>query len=132
MLVPSHLSAWLMKRGSCRWIMTAVVVLAISSTLQFLLTKPGAELYFAMFFPAVFVAGLLAGPRAASLTAVLSVPLVWWIFIPPRFGFDRLSATHSESLKAFLFGAILLVLLADVAHATAALKRQAEDHGEDT
>lgn len=132
MLLRSHLSTWLVSRRPWRWLITAIVVLAISSTLQFVLTKPGAQLYFAMFFPAVFIAGLLAGRLAATVTAVLSVPLVWWIFIPPRFEFGRLSATDSESLKVFLLGGILLVLLSDVVRAIVAYKREAEDHDGDS
>lgn len=132
MLFRSNVRTWLVRRRPWRWLITAIVLLAISSTLQFVLMKPGAQLYFAMFFPAVFIAGLLAGGLSASLTAVLSVPLVWWIFIPPRFEFGRLSATDSESLKAFLLGGILLVLLSDVVRAIVAFKQEPEGHGGDS
>jgi K+-sensing histidine kinase KdpD len=92
-----------------------------ATAIQAALAEFGIELYFAIFLPAVFFAGLLAGPPAAVLVVVITVPLVWWAFIPPTFEFSALDAADVNAITMFLFSSLFLILLADGCRAAAAL-----------
>jgi K+-sensing histidine kinase KdpD len=92
-----------------------------AAAVQALLFHVGIELYFATFLPAVFLAGFLAGVPAAALVVVLTVPVVWWAFMPPYFEFQPLIADHLDAIKMFLLLSLLLIFLADGCRATMAL-----------
>jgi K+-sensing histidine kinase KdpD len=92
-----------------------------ATVIQALLFHFGIELYFATFLPAVFVAGLLAGVPAATLVVVVTVPLVWWAFIPPYFEFQPLIADHVDAITMFLLLSLLMIFLADGCRAAIAL-----------
>jgi K+-sensing histidine kinase KdpD len=92
-----------------------------STAIQSLLTQFGLELYFAGFLPAVFFAGLLAGPPAAALVVVITVPLVWWAFMPPAFEFESLGAADVTAITMFLFLSLFLIFLADGCRAAISL-----------
>jgi diguanylate cyclase (GGDEF)-like protein/PAS domain S-box-containing protein len=42
-----------------------------------------------LFYPAVFASSWIGGKAAGLRATALSVLLVWWIFIPPTYGFDK-------------------------------------------
>jgi K+-sensing histidine kinase KdpD len=92
-----------------------------ATVIQALLFHFGIELYFATFLPAVFVAGFLAGVPAATLVVVVTVPLVWWAFIPPYFEFQPLIADHVDAITMFLLLSLLMIFLADGCRAAIAL-----------
>jgi hypothetical protein len=71
--------------------------------------------------PAVFLVGLLAGTSAAAIVILLTVPLVWWAFIPPFFEFNPLVAAQIDAIMMFLFLSLLLIFFADVCRAITAL-----------
>ncbi len=98
-------------------------VLAASTSLQALFVAFGAKPYFAIFFPAVFAAGFLAGMPAAVFVAVLAIPLVWWGFMPPYFEFNPLTMAHIDAIKLFSLLSVLLIFLADVCRQTIAVLR---------
>ena len=90
------------------------VVVAVSAMLQGICVALGAKLYFAAFLPSLFVLGLVAGAPAAAFAALLTVPLVWWAFIPPFFQFTPLSSANADSVNLFCLLAVLLIGLADL------------------
>jgi K+-sensing histidine kinase KdpD len=92
-----------------------------AAAIQGLLFQVGIQLYFAAFLPAVFFAGLLAGTPAAALVVALSVPLVWWAFIPPYFEFTSPMAADFDAITMFLLLSLLLIFLADACRAAIAL-----------
>lgn len=92
-----------------------------ATAIQALLAKFGIELYFATYLPAVFFAALLAGPPAAAVVVMITVPLVWWAFIPPMFEFSSLNAADINAITMFLFISLFLICLADGCRAAVAL-----------
>ncbi len=78
---------------------------------QLLLRWAGSSVLFATYYPAVLVAGLIAGVPGGLFVAVAALVTVWWSFIPPYFTFFPLDVTHRLDLLAFLLssGCVLLV-----------------------
>jgi K+-sensing histidine kinase KdpD len=68
-----------------RSIGVAVLAVAVAAVLRYAigLLEPTA-LYFAMFYPAVLLATLVGGLRAGIVATVLSLLVVWYVFLPPR------------------------------------------------
>ncbi|MGY8707880.1 DUF4118 domain-containing protein [Bradyrhizobium sp. 18BD] len=97
------------------------IVVAVSAALQGVCVALGAKLYFAVFLPSLFVLGLVAGAPAAAFAALLTVPLVWWAFIPPFFQFTPLSSANADSVNLFCLLAVLLIGLADLCRETMTL-----------
>lgn len=97
------------------------VVVAALAALQGACVVLGAKLYFAAFLPGLFVLGLVAGAPAAAFAAVLTIPLVWWAFIPPFFEFTPLSSANTDSINLFCLLAVLLIGLADLCRETMAM-----------
>ena len=69
----------------------AVALLATitASIVQEAIAAFGVALHFASFFLAIIVASLLAGAPAGSLATALSIPIVWWEFLPPHLNSRR-------------------------------------------
>lgn len=94
------------------------VVVAASAALQGACVALGAKLYFAAFLPSLFVLGVVAGAPAAVLAALLTIPLVWWAFMPPFFEFTVLSSANADSINLFCLLAVLVIGLADLCRAS--------------
>jgi hypothetical protein len=94
------------------------VVVGVSAVLQGICVALGAKLYFAAFLPSLFVLGFVAGAPAAAFAALLTIPLVWWAFIPPFFQFTPLSSANADSINLFCLLAVLLIGLADLCRET--------------
>jgi hypothetical protein len=94
------------------------VVVIVSALLQGVCVALGAKLYFAAFLPSLFVLGFVAGAPAAAFAALLTVPLVWWAFIPPFFQFTPLSSANADSINLFCLLSVLLIGLADLCRET--------------
>jgi len=97
------------------------VVIAASAALQGVCVAFGAKLYFAAFLPGLFVLGLVAGAPAAAFAALLTIPLVWWAFIPPFFEFNSLTSANTDSINLFCLLAVLLIGFADLCRETMAM-----------
>ena len=95
-----------------------LVVVGLSAVLQGICVALGAKLYFAAFLPSLFVLGLVAGAPAAAFAALLTVPLVWWAFMPPFFEFNALTSANTDSINLFCLLAVLLIGLADLCRAS--------------
>ena len=100
-----------------------LIIVLTSTAVQALLVLSGLQLYFATFLPAVFLAALLAGMPAAALVVLVSIPLVWWAFIPPFFEFNPLVTAHVNAITMFLFLSLLLIFLADACRQSMVLLR---------
>ena len=99
------------------------VVVAASAALQGICVAFGAKLYFATFLPSLFVLGLVAGAPAAAFAALLTVPVVWWAFMPPIFEISPLTAADADSINLFFLLAVLLIGLADLCRVTMTINR---------
>jgi hypothetical protein len=66
---------------------------------------------FSTYFPAVLVAGLLAGLPAGLFVVVAALLTVWWAFVPPQFAFFPLAFNQQLDMAAYLLssGCILTV-----------------------
>ena len=102
-----------------------LIIVLTSTAVQALLVLSGLQLYFATFLPAVFLAALLVGIPSAALVVLVTVPLVWWAFIPPFFEFNPLVAAHVNAITMFLFVSLLLIFLADACRQSMVLLKAA-------
>ena len=106
---------------SWRAFLLGPVVVTMSAVLQGICVAFGAKLYFAAFLPGLFVLALVAGVPTAALAALLTIPLVWWAFMPPFFEFNSLTSAHADSIKLFCLLAVLVIGLADLCRETMAI-----------
>ena len=110
------------------WSATAFVValsvLAAAVGLRVLFDCMGTTtFYFATFLPAVLIAGLLAGAPAGACAAFLSIPIVWWGFLPPMFEFSRLTPSDYRDFTMFLLESGLLIWFAQLCREAMVLQR---------
>ncbi|WP_349629573.1 DUF4118 domain-containing protein [Bradyrhizobium guangdongense] len=96
----------------------AALVVAMSAIVQGVCVLLGADLHFAAFLPGVFIVGILAGAPAAVFAILLSIPLVWWAFMPPFFEFSRLTIAYAHDINLFFLFSVLLIGLADLCRLT--------------
>jgi K+-sensing histidine kinase KdpD len=87
---------------SLRAFLVALTAVAAAAAVQEMLVALGTTLQFATFVPAILVASFLTGAPAAIFAAALSIPIVWWEFLPPRFEFNPLTAADYLSFSHFL------------------------------
>ncbi len=106
---------------SWRAFMLGFVVVAVSAVVQAVCVGLGAELYFAAFLPGIFVVGILAGVPAAAFAILLSIPVVWWAFMPPFFEFTALNGAYAHAINLFFLFGVLLIGLADLCRETLAI-----------
>ncbi|GCC46219.1 hypothetical protein chiPu_0030461, partial [Chiloscyllium punctatum] len=65
----------------------ALLVVVLATATQEMFASFGMQLYFAGFVPAILVAGLMGGAPAGAFATIITVPIVWWAFMPPYFEF---------------------------------------------
>jgi K+-sensing histidine kinase KdpD len=87
----------------------ALLALLIAATTQAILASFGTTLYFATFFPAILAASLLAGAPAGIFAAVITIPIVWWTFMPPHFEFNPLTPADCNNIVLFLLSSALVI-----------------------
>ena len=88
---------------------TAFAAVAFAATMQEIFASFGTLFYFAGFVPAILVASLLGGAPAGTFAAVLTIPIVWWAFMPPHFEFNPLTAADYDRFATFLlFSAVVI------------------------
>jgi K+-sensing histidine kinase KdpD len=104
--------------------LVALSVLIVASALRVLFDCLGATFYFATFLPAVLLASLFAGVPAGTCAALLTIPIVWWIFMPPPFEFSPLTLADYNNFAMFLLASTLVIWFAKLCReAVAALQR---------
>jgi Domain of unknown function (DUF4118) len=89
--------------------LVASLAVCFAAVLQEVLAAFGTTLYFAAFIPAIVVASLLAGAPAGTFAAVLSIPVVWWTFMPPYFEFNPLTAADYDRFAIFSLSSALVI-----------------------
>jgi hypothetical protein len=87
----------------------ALLALLLAATMQAVLTSFGTALYFVTFFPAILAASVVAGVPAGIFAAALTIPIVWWAFMPPYFEFNPLTPADCNSLVMFLLSSSLVI-----------------------
>src|SRR4051812_44971081 len=113
-----------LKPWSPRAFLAALLAVVLAATMQEVFLSFGAKLYFAAFFPAILVASLLAGAPAGIFAAVLSIPIVWWAFMPPHFEFNPLTAADYDGFAVFLLVSALMIRFSHLYREALALIRK--------
>jgi K+-sensing histidine kinase KdpD len=94
--------------------LAALLMIVLAATIQEMFTVFGAKLYFASFFPAILVASLLAGAPAGIFATLLTIPIVWWAFMPPYFEFQPLTSDDYHRFAMFALGSALVISFANL------------------
>lgn len=94
--------------------LTAVLAITLAATIQEAFAVFGVKLYFASFFPAILAASLLAGAPAGIFATLLTIPIVWWAFIPPHFQFQPLTGDDYHRFAMFALGSALMISFANL------------------
>src|SRR5918912_107338 len=94
--------------------LAAALAIALAASVQEMFTILGAKFYFAAFFPAILVASLLAGAPAGIFATLLTIPIVWWAFMPPHFQFQPLTSDDYHAFAMFALGSALVISFANL------------------
>ena len=90
----------------------AFIAVIFAATMQEILLSFGTTLYFVAFVPAILVVSLLGGAPAGTFAALLTIPIVWWAFMPPHFEFNPLTAADYDRFAVFLLVSSLMICFA--------------------
>ena len=67
---------------------------------------------------------LLAGAPAGTFAALLTIPIVWWAFMPPHFEFNPLTAADYDRFAVFLLVSALMICFSHLYREALALIRK--------
>jgi H+/Cl- antiporter ClcA len=101
----------------------AFIAVVFAATMQEVITSFGVSLYFLAFVPAILAASLLAGAPAGIFAALLTIPIVWWAFMPPHFEFNPLTAADYDRFAVFLLVSSLMICFSHLYREALALIR---------
>ena len=87
----------------------AIAAVVFAATVQEIAESFGITPYFAGFIPAILIVSLVGGVPAGTLAALLSIPVVWWAFMPPHFEFNPLTSDDYDSLASFALVSSLVI-----------------------
>jgi K+-sensing histidine kinase KdpD len=104
--------------------LAALLVIALAAGMQEVLVSFGSKQCFATFFPAILVASLLGGAPAGAFAVLVTVPIVWWAFMPPYFEFNPLTAEDYDQILNFLLCSSLLICFSQLYREALALLRK--------
>jgi len=90
----------------------AFAAVLFAATMQEVLASFGTTPYFAAFVPAILVVSLLGGAPAGTFAALLTIPIVWWAFMPPHFEFNPLTAADYDRFAVFVLVSSLVICFA--------------------
>ena len=97
------------------------IAVVFAATMQEVFTSSfGATLYFLAFVPAI----LLAGAPAGTFATLLTIPVVWWAFMPPHFEFNPLTAADYDGFAVFLLASSLMICFSHLYREALALIRK--------
>jgi K+-sensing histidine kinase KdpD len=102
----------------------AIAAVVFAATLQEIVATFGITPYFAGFVPAILVVSLLGGAPAGTFAALLSIPVVWWAFMPPHFEFNPLTADDYDSFATFVLVSSLVICFSHLYREARALMRK--------
>ena len=104
--------------------LAALIAIVLAATIQEMFAVFGAKLYFASFYPAILVASLLAGAPAGIFATLLTIPVVWWAFMPPHFEFNPLTADDYDSFATFVLVSSLVICFSHLCREARVLMRK--------
>jgi hypothetical protein len=104
--------------------LAAVLAVAFATTMQEVFAEFGARFYFAGFFPAILIASLMGGAPAGIFATLLTIPIVWWEFMPPYFEFNPLTPADYDSLATFLLWSSLVIAFSQLYREALAILRK--------
>jgi K+-sensing histidine kinase KdpD len=104
--------------------LAALLAVALATTMQEVFAAFGAKLYFAGFFPAILIASLLGGAPAGIFAAMVTIPIVWWAFMPPYFEFNSLTPQDYDSMTTFLLFSSLMIAFSQLCREARVLLRR--------
>ena len=103
-------------RSSLKVYVLGFVALALAVLLRWALQPlMGYELPLVTLFGAVAAAVWLGGYRVAIPVAAAGYVACYFLFIPPRFGFDFFNTAHVVGLAAYLFTCALIIVVGEAA-----------------
>jgi K+-sensing histidine kinase KdpD len=102
----------------------AAAAVVFAATLQEIVATFGITPYFAGFVPAILVVSLLCGAPAGTFAALLTIPVVWWAFMPPHFEFNPLTADDYDSFATFVLVSSLVICFSHLYREARALMRK--------
>lgn len=94
--------------------LAAMLAIVLAASVQEMFAVFGAKLHFATFLPAILLASLVAGPPAGIFATMLTIPIVWWAFMPPYFEFGPLTGDDYDRFAMFALGSALMVSFANL------------------
>jgi hypothetical protein len=90
----------------------ALSLLAAAILARMLLSLVGVNFCFGTFLPAILAASFFGGVPSGIFAAGLSVPIVWWMFLPPAFQFGPLTVADYNQSAEFLLVSTLIIWFA--------------------
>ena len=114
-----RLSPW-----SPQALMAALAGLAIAVALRAVLADFGLPLYFSTFFPVILAISLIAGVPAGVFTALSTIFIVWWAFIPPVFEFSPLNHDDIDRFQLFLLAVSVLIWFSHLCRLIVRMRKQ--------
>ena len=90
-------------------LLVALAGLAVAIALRAALAEFGLPLYFSTFIPVIVAISLIAGAPAGAFTALATVAIVWWAFLPPVFEFSQLDHDDVDRFQLFLLAVSVLI-----------------------
>jgi two-component sensor histidine kinase/branched-subunit amino acid transport protein len=91
----------------------AVLCFMCALAVQIIFRQMGGSLLFATYYPAVLVAGLLAGLPAGIFVAIATLGTVWLVFIPPAFVFNPLTFNQQLDFATFLVSSACIIAVTE-------------------
>jgi len=114
----------LLRPWSLRAFGAAFVAVIFAATMQEVIASFGTTPYFAAFVPAILVVSLLGGAPAGTFAALITIPIVWWAFMPPHFEFNPLTPAEYDSFVVFLLVSSLIICFAHLVREALGLIRK--------
>jgi K+-sensing histidine kinase KdpD len=102
----------------------AIAAVVFAATLQEIVESFGITPYFAGFIPAILIVSLVGGTPAGVFAALLTIPVVWWAFMPPHFEFAPLTSVDYDSLATFVLVSSLVICFSRLYREARALTRK--------
>jgi hypothetical protein len=101
------------------------IAVVFAATMQEVFTLSfGAKQYFLAFVPVIMAASLSAGAPSGAFAALLTIPIVWWAFMPPHFEFNPLTAADYDGFAVFLLASSLMICFSHLYREALALIRK--------
>ena len=78
----------------------------------------------------MLLASILAGVPAGAFAALVTIPIVWWAFLPPAFEFNPLTPADYSDFTMFMLCSTLLIWFAQLCREALVAMERMESSGE--